>query len=67
LNGITASLLYVIVKEQSGFDLAKGFATNGFRNIRGALTPHLGSAYASRDDDVFLFVIRGSRHGKTPA
>jgi len=63
-----AALLYVIASGAPGFDLAKGFATNGF----GDHSPghyDLVSALITEVvmTMVFLFVIMGATHGKAPA
>ena len=63
-----AALLYAIAKGAPSFDLAKGFATNGY----GAHSPghyDLMSALIMEVvmTMVFLFVIMGSTHGKAPA
>ena len=63
-----AALLYVIATGAPGFDLAKGFATNGF----GDHSPghyDLVSALITEVvmTMVFLFVIMGATHGKAPA
>jgi len=65
---VAALLLYVIAKGQPGFDLAKGFATNGY----GEHSPsHYDLMSALLTEVVmtmlFLFVIMGSTHGRAPA
>jgi aquaporin Z len=63
-----AGLLYAIAKGAPGFDLAKGFATNGYGehspghyDLMSALIMEVVMTM------VFLFVIMGSTHGKAPA
>jgi aquaporin Z len=63
-----AALLYLIAKGAPGFDLAKGFATNGYGDrspghydLMSALVTEIVMTM------LFLFVIMGSTHGKTPA
>ena len=63
-----AALLYAIAKGAPGFDLAKGFATNGYGehspghyDLMSALIMEVVMTM------VFLFVIMGSTHGKAPA
>jgi aquaporin Z len=63
-----AALLYVIARGAPGFDLAKGFATNGY----GDHSPgHYDLVSAICIEIVmtmaFLFVIMGATHGKAPA
>ena len=65
---VAALLLYVIAKGHPGFDLAGGFATNGY----GDHSPgHYDLTSALLMEIVmtmlFLFVIMGSTHGKAPA
>jgi aquaporin Z len=65
---IGAGILYVIASGAQGFDLAKGFATNGY----GAHSPGGYSMFAGLLTEVvmtamFLFVIMGATHGKAPA
>jgi aquaporin Z len=63
-----AALLYVIASGAPGFDLAKGFASNGY----GDHSPghyDLMSAFVTEVvmTMMFLFVIMGATHGKAPA
>jgi aquaporin Z len=63
-----AALLYVIARGAPGFDVAKGFATNGY----GDHSPgHYDLVSAICIEIVmtmaFLFVIMGATHGKAPA
>jgi aquaporin Z len=63
-----AALLYVIASGAPGFDVAKGFASNGY----GAHSPGGYSLVACILMEVvmtaiFLFVIMGSTHGRAPA
>ncbi len=65
---IAAAVLYAIASGAPGFDLAKGFASNGY----GDHSPGHYSLYAAVLSEVimtmfFLFVIMGSTHGKAPA
>ena len=64
---VGAAVLYVIASGAPGFDLAKGFASNGY----GEHSPgQYGLVPASVAEFVltamFLFVIMGSTHGKAP-
>src|SRR5712672_3431897 len=63
-----AALLYVIASGAAGFDVAKGFASNGYD----AHSPGKYSLLACFLMEVvmtmmFLFVIMGATHGKAPA
>src|ERR1700744_6105275 len=63
-----AGLLYLIASGAPGFDLAKGFATNGY----GEHSPGHYSLVSALCTEVvmtmmFLFIIMGSTHGKAPA
>jgi len=63
-----AALLYVIASGAPGFDVAKGFASNGY----GAHSPGQYSLVACFIMEVvmtmmFLFIIMGATHGKAPA
>lgn len=63
-----AGLLYVIASGAPGFDLAKGFASNGYE----AHSPGKYSLVACFIMEVvmtamFLFIIMGATHGKAPA
>jgi aquaporin Z len=65
---IAAAVLYVIASGASGFDVSKGFASNGY----GAHSPGQYSMVAGFICEVvmtmmFLFVIMGATHGKAPA
>ena len=62
------AVLYVIASGAAGFDLAKGFASNGY----GDHSPGKYSMVAGFIMEVvmtmmFLFIIMGSTHGKAPA
>jgi aquaporin Z len=64
---IGAAVLYLIASGAPGFDLAKGFAANGY----GAHSPGQYSMSAGFLAEVvltamFLFVIMGATHGKAP-
>lgn len=69
VGAIAAStLLYLIASGAAGFDLAKGFAANGY----GAHSPGQYSLIACLLMEVvmtmmFLFIIMGATHGKAPA
>ena len=69
LGAVAASaLLYMIASGAAGFDVAKGFASNGY----GEHSPGHYSFGACFITEVvmsmmFLFVIMGSTHGKAPA
>jgi aquaporin Z len=62
-----AALLYVIARGSPGFDLAKGFATNGYSDHSPG---HYDLVSAACMEIVmttaFLFVIMGATHGKAP-
>jgi aquaporin Z len=65
---VAAALLYAIASGAPGFDVAKGFASNGY----GDHSPgHYGLAACFVTEVVmtmmFLFIIMGSTHGKAPA
>ena len=65
---VAGGVLYVIASGTAGFDLAKGFASNGY----GAHSPGGYSLTAALVSEVvmtmmFLFVIMGATHGKAPA
>jgi len=64
---IAAAVLYVIASGAPGFDLAKGFASNGY----GAHSPGQYSFLSCLITEVvmtmmFLFIIMGATHGKAP-
>ncbi len=63
-----AALLYVIASGAPGFDLARGFAANGY----GEHSPGHYSLFVCLVTEVamtmmFLFIIMGATHGKAPA
>lgn len=63
-----AAVLYVIASGAAGFDLAKGFAANGYAEH----SPGKYSLMACLVTEVvmtmmFLFIIMGATHGKAPA
>jgi aquaporin Z len=63
-----AAVLYVIASGAPGFDVAKGFAANGY----GEHSPGKYSLFAGFVAEVvltmmFLFIIMGATHGKAPA
>jgi len=64
---VAAALLYVIASGAPGFDVSKGFASNGY----GAHSPGQYSMMAGFITEVvmtmmFLFIIMGATHGKAP-
>src|SRR3954452_13572917 len=65
---VAAALLYLIASGAAGFDVSKGFASNGYE----AHSPGKYSLVACFLMEVvmtamFLFIIMGSTHGKAPA
>ena len=65
---VAAALLYMIASGAPGFDVSKGFASNGF----GEHSPGQYSMVACFITEVvmtmmFLFIIMGATHGKAPA
>ena len=65
---VGAGVLYLIASGAPGFDLAGGFASNGY----GEHSPGKYSLFAGLITEVvmtmaFLFIIMGSTHGKAPA
>jgi aquaporin Z len=65
---VAAAVLYAIASGAPGFDLAKGFAANGY----GDHSPGKYSLFAGLVTEVvltmmFLFIIMGATHGKAPA
>ena len=65
---IASTVLYIIASGAPGFDIAKGFAANGY----GAHSPQgygLGAAFLTEFVMTmgFLFIIMGATHGKAPA
>ena len=65
---VAAAVLYVIASGAPGFDLAKGFASNGY----GDHSPGHYSLLSGLVAEVvltmmFLFIIMGATHGKAPA
>lgn len=65
---VASCVLYLIASGAAGFDLAKGFASNGY----GEHSPGGYSLVACLISEVvmtmvFLFIIMGSTHGKAPA
>lgn len=65
---VGAGVLYIIASGAPGFDVAAGFASNGY----GDHSPGRYSLFASLVTEVvmtmlFLFIIMGSTHGKAPA
>jgi aquaporin Z len=65
---IAAALLYAIASGAPGFDLAKGFAANGYgEHSPGHYSLVSGMAAEVVLTMMFLFIIMGSTHGKAPA
>ena len=63
-----ALLLYAIAKGAPGFDLGKGFATNGYAEHSPGHYDLLSALLTEVViTTLFLFVIMGSTHGKAPA
>ena len=65
---VAAALLYVIASGAPGFDVSKGFASNGY----GAHSPGQYNMMVCFITEVvmtmmFLFIIMGATHGKAPA
>jgi aquaporin Z len=64
---VAAAVLYVIASGAPGFDIAKGFAANGY----GDHSPGKYSLFAGLVSEIvltmmFLFIIMGATHGKAP-
>jgi aquaporin Z len=65
---VAAALLYLIARGAPGFDLAKGFAANGYgEHSPGHYTPAAGFLMEVIMTMMFLFIIMGATHGKAPA
>jgi aquaporin Z len=63
-----AGLLYVIASGKAGFDLAGGFASNGYGDHSpGKYSLLAGFVCEVAMTAMFLFVIMGATHGKAPA
>ena len=63
-----AGLLYVIASGKAGFDLAGGFASNGYGDHSpGKYSLMAGFVCEVAMTAMFLFIIMGSTHGKAPA
>jgi len=63
-----AALLYVIASGKAGFDLAGGFASNGYGDHSpGKYTLMAGFVCEVTMTAMFLFVIMGATHGRAPA
>ena len=65
---VASAVLYMIASGAAGFDLAKGFASNGY----GEHSPGHYNLVACLISEVvmtmvFLFIIMGSTHGRAPA
>jgi aquaporin Z len=65
---IGAAVLYVIVSGVAGFDIAKGFAANGYGDHSPGKYPLVACLVAEVVlTMMFLFIIMGATHGKAPA
>jgi aquaporin Z len=63
-----AALLYVIASGAAGFDVAKGFAANGYADHSpGKYGMAAGLVMEVTMTAMFLFIIMGATHGKAPA
>ena len=63
-----AALLYVIASGAAGFDVAKGFASNGYaEHSPGKYSLLAGFLMEVVMTAMFLFIIMGATHGKAPA
>lgn len=63
-----AGLLYIIASGKAGFDLAGGFASNGYADHSpGKYSLLAGFVSEVAMTAIFLFVIMGATHGKAPA
>ncbi|EGP09933.1 aquaporin Z [Bradyrhizobiaceae bacterium SG-6C] len=63
-----AALLYVIASGKAGFDVAGGFASNGYGDHSpGKYSLMSGFVMEVTMTAVFLFIIMGATHGKAPA
>ncbi len=65
---VAAAVLYMIASGAPGFDVAKGFASNGYADHSPGKYG-LGAAFLCEFvmTAMFLFIIMGSTHGKAPA
>jgi aquaporin Z len=65
---VAAALLYVIASGAAGFDVTKGFASNGYdAHSPGGYSMVSGFITEVVMTMMFLFVIMGATHGKAPA
>jgi aquaporin Z len=65
---VAAAILYLIASGAPGFDLAKGFAANGYgEHSPGKYTLFAGLVAEVVLTMMFLFIIMGATHGKAPA
>ena len=65
---VAAAVLYLIVRRAPGFDLANGFAANGYGAHSPGKYPMLSGLIAEIVlTMMFLFIIMGATHGKAPA
>lgn len=64
---VAAAVLYVIASGTAGFDVAKGFASNGYADHSpGKYSLMAGAVCEIVMTMMFLFVIMGATHGKAP-
>jgi aquaporin Z len=65
---VAAAVLYAIASGAPGFDIAKGFAANGYgEHSPGKYTLFAGLLAEIVLTMMFLFIIMGATHGKAPA
>jgi aquaporin Z len=65
---LAAALLYMIASGAAGFDVSKGFASNGYgAHSPGQYSLAAGFLMEVTMTAVFLFIIMGATHGKAPA
>ena len=65
---VAAAVLYAIASGKPGFDLAAGFAANGYgEQSPGKYSLFAGFAAEAVLTCMFLFIIMGATHGKAPA
>ena len=65
---VAAAVLYLIARGAPGFDLAKGFAANGYgEHSPGKYSMLSGLLAEAVLTMMFLFIIMGATHGKAPA
>jgi aquaporin Z len=65
---VGAGVLYMIASGSPGFDVAKGFASNGYgEHSPGGYSMSAGLLIEFVMTAIFLFVIMGATHGRAPA